>query len=160
MTYEEREKLVAQIDEKADELKELVSQLEDQRVDFERREDDESIYGCFYYTQLFGNEIWLERPSVRIYYGHNWYGGDEVVVRSIFVEEDKLYFDAVWYLEPEWLNPPCSRDGEGDDNYVEELSYIDMKLLKTNTSMPEHEAYLLEQLEFFISLLKGEVEVE
>lgn len=143
MTYEEREKLVDQIYEKADELKELVSQLEDQRVDFEEREDDESYYGCYYYTQLFGKEICLERPEARIYYGHNWYGGDEVVVRSVFVEEDELYFDAVWYYE-----------GLGDR--VEEMRYIGMDLLVENSAMPEHEAYLLEQLEFFISLFKGE----
>ena len=146
MTYEERQEIKAQIYEKADELKELVSQLEDQVVDFEEREDDESYYGCYYYIQLFGKEIYLERPQARIYYGHNWYGFDEVVVRSIFVEEDELYFDAVWYCE-----------SLGDDR-VEEMRYIDMRLLMENTAMPEHEAYLLEQFELFISLLKGEYE--
>jgi hypothetical protein len=157
MTYEEREKLVDQIYEKANELKELVSQLEDQRVDFEEREDEESYYGCYYYTQLFGKEIYLERPQVRIYYGHNWYGGDEVVVRSILVKEDELYFDAGWYLEPDWLSPPCGRDGGNNSNCVEEnMGYIGMRVLIENSSMPEHEAYLLEQLEFFISLFKGE----
>ena len=143
MTYEESEKIKGQIDEKANELKELVSQVEDQRVDFEEREDDESYYGCYYYTQLFGKEICLERPEARIYYGHNWFGGDEVVVRSIFVEEDELYFDAVWYFE-------------GRDDSVEEMGHIDMRLLRINSFLPEHEAYLLEQLEFFISLFKGE----
>ena len=40
------------------------------------------------------------------------------------------------------------------------MRYIDMRLLMENTAMPEHEAYLLEQFELFISLLKGEIELE
>ena len=61
MTYEEREKLVAQIDEKANELKELVSQVEDQRVDFEEDENGEYCYNDIYIESAL---IYVEKGTV------------------------------------------------------------------------------------------------
>ena len=137
MTSEEREKIVAQIDEKANELKELVSQLEDQRVDFECEEG-----GLYYY-----NEEEIDVADLRIYEGSNWFHNDELLVQSIYVEDDELYFDAHW---------TCWQTTNWDVSDDFDIDHITMELLKDRSSYCVHEAYLLEQLDFFISLLKGE----
>lgn len=135
MTYEEREKLLDQIDEKANELKELVSQLEDQRVDFE--EDEENVYAWY-------NDVVFETSELKIYEGSNWYHFDELYVSSIFVEDDKLYFAADYccYTYKSW-------------SHGKHLDYIPMELLKHRSSYCGNEAYLLKKLKFCISILKG-----
>jgi hypothetical protein len=135
MTYEEREKLVDQIYEKANELKELVSQVEDQRVDFEEDENGEYCY----------NDIYIETPDLRIYEGSNWFHDDELLVQSIYVEDDELYFDANW---TRWTSNGSVSDGD-------EIDHITMGLLKERSSYGAHEAYLLETLKYIISVLKG-----
>ena len=135
MTYEEREKLVAQIDEKANELKELVSQLEDQRVDFECEEG-----GLYYY-----NEEEIDVADLRISEGSNWFYNDELLVQSIYVEDDELYFDVYWTC---WTS-----NGSVSDGF--EIDHLTMGLLKERSSYCGHEAYLLETLKYFISVLKG-----
>ncbi len=134
MTYEERIKLEDQIDEKANELKELVSQLEDQRVDFE--EDEEYVYY---------NDVVMETSDLRIYEGSNWYHFDELYVSSIFVEDDKLYFAADY----------CCYTYNGSYSDGKHLDYIPMELLKHRSSYCGNEAYLLKNLKFYISILKG-----
>ena len=131
---EERNKLLVQIDEKANELKELVSQLEDQRVDFE--EDEEYVYY---------NDVVMETSDLRIYEGSNWYHFDELYVSSIFVEDDKLYFAADY----------CCYTHKGSWDDGNHYNYIPMEFLKHRTSCCGNEAYLLENLKFFISILKG-----
>ena len=131
---EERNKLLVQIDEKANELKELVSQLEDQRVDFE--EDEEYVYY---------NDVVMETSDLRIYEGSNWYHFDELYVSSIFVEDDKLYFAADY----------CCYTYNGSYSDGKHLDYIPMELLKHRSSYCGNEAYLLKNLKFYISILKG-----
>ena len=134
MTYEERIKLEDQIDEKANELKELVSQLEEQRVEFE--EDEEYVYY---------NDVVMETSDLRIYEGSNWYHFDELYVSSIFVEDDKLYFAADY----------CCYTYNGSYSDGKHLDYIPMELLKHRSSYCGNEAYLLKNLKFYISILKG-----
>ncbi len=134
MTYEERIKLEDQIDEKANELKELVSQLEDQRVDFEEDED-----------YVYYNDVVMETSDLRIYEGSNWYHFDELYVSSIFVEDDKLYFAADY----------CCYTYNGSYSDGKHLDYIPMELLKHRSSYCGNEAYLLKNLKFYISILKG-----
>ena len=138
MTYEEREKLEDQIDEKANELKELVSQLEDQRVDFEEDEECGDVY-------VWYNDVVFETSELKIYQGSNWYYDDELYVSSIFVKDDQLYFAADY----------CCYTSDGSWSDGKHLDYITMELLKRRSSYCGNEAYLLETLKFCTSILKG-----
>ena len=138
MTYEERKKLEDQIDEKANELKELVSQLEDQRVDFEEDEEYGDVYAWY-------NDEVFETSELKIYEGSNWNYDDELCVSSIFVEDDKLYFAADY----------CCYTYNGSYSDGKHLDYIPMELLKHRSSYCGNEAYLLKNLKFYISILKG-----
>ena len=71
---------------KLNELKELVSKLEDQRVDFWDEDECEYMWN--------GEE--LEYGDLNIFNGSAWYYDDEVHVTSIYIEDDQLYFDANW----------------------------------------------------------------
>ena len=134
MTYEERIKLEDQIDEKANELKELVSQLEDQRVDFE--EDEEYVYY---------NDVVMETSDLRIYEGSNWNYDDELYVSSIFVEDDKLYFDANW----------DAYNYKGDNCGDEEMNHLEPEFIVQRYWEESQEKAFVDTLDFFISLLKG-----
>ena len=135
---EERNKLLVQIDEKANELKELVSQLEDQRVDFKEDEECAGVYAWY-------NDEVFETSELKIYEGSNWNYDDELIVSSIFVEDDKLYFAADY----------CCYTHKGSWDDGNHYNYIPMEFLKHRTSCCGNEAYLLENLKFFISILKG-----
>lgn len=116
--------------EKVDELKELVSKLDNQRADF--LDNDEGWY------MWNGEELdWCE---VNIFSGSGWFYYDEVDVKSIYVEDDKLYFDAFWHLYNSKGN--CIEDKDMD--HIEPESIVQRC----------EESEFIGTLEFFIELFK------
>ena len=120
--------------EKVDELKELVSKLDNQRADFWDEDEDEYVWN--------GEE--LEWYTFEIFTGSAWYYDDEVHVKSVYVEDDKLYFDAFWkaytcggnihddkimnYLEPEFVVKRYCNESQ-EKGFIETLEVL-IELIK------------------------------
>lgn len=118
-----------EIIEKVDELKELVSKLDNQRADFWDEDEDEYVWN--------GEE--LEWYSFEIFRGSAWYYDDEIHVKSVYVEDDKLYFDAFWkaynyegniyddniinYLEPEFVVKRYWKESQ-ENAFIETLEFL------------------------------------
>lgn len=120
--------------EKVDELKELISKFDNQRVDF--WDEDECIY-------MWNGEE-LEPGDITIFNGSSWYYYDEVHVTAIYVENDKLYFDANW----------DSYNYEGDPCGNEIIQHFDTEFIFQRYWEQSQEKSFVETLEFFIELLK------
>ena len=119
---------------KVDELKELISKLDNQRMDFWDEEECEYMWN--------GEE--LEPSDLLIFNGSSWYYDDEVHVSSIYVENDKLYFDAKWDAY-NYKEDPC-----GD----EMMDHLDAELIVQRYLDASQEKAFVETLEFFIELIK------
>ena len=128
---DERQKMYELIDGLFNELKSLLANYPNNRVDFEFDEDD--VYYC-------GDEEY-ERNEFIIYCGASWYYDDEVVVKSIYVEDDKLYFDGSW-MAWNYIGNVCGK---------EEFDHISVELLCNRN---QHDKFLAEQLKFFVDILK------
>ena len=122
--------------EKVDELKELISKLDNQRMDFWDEEEREWMWN--------GEE--LEYGDLNIFNGAAWYYSDEVHVTSIYIENDKLYFDANW----------DAYNYKGDNCGDEEMNHLEPEFIVQRYWEESQEDAFVETLEFFISLLKGE----
>ena len=72
---------------KLNELKELVSKLEDQRVDFWNEDEHE---------WMWNGETLEPDEDLLLFYSLGWEFAEEVYIKSIYIEEDKLYFDIIW----------------------------------------------------------------
>ena len=125
---------------KVDELKELISTFEDQRVDFWDEDECEYMWN--------GEE--LETYHLKIFNGSAWYYDDEVIIESIYIEDDQLYFDAQWNAY-NYKGNVC-----GD----EKMNHLDAEFIVQRFWEESQENAFIESLEFFISLLKGEIELE
>lgn len=120
--------------EKVDELKELVSKLDNHRMDFWDEEEGEYMW----------NGEPIEECDLIIFDGISWYYNDNIHVKSIYIENDKLYFDAFWvaynykgnlcdddilhHLEPEFVVQRFWQDSQ-QDTFVETLEFF-IELLK------------------------------
>ena len=112
------------IDELFNELKSLLANYPNNRVDFEFDKDD--VWYCD------GEEF--ERTEFAIYYGSNWDDDDELLVKSIRVEDGELFFECVHACE------------------LEEVVYVWPNKLYNRTQDTE---FLIDALEFFIDILKN-----
>lgn len=122
--------------EKLDELKELISKLEDQRVDF--WDEDECEY--------MWNGEQLENCDLNIFNGSAWYYDDEVHVTSIYIEDDQLYFDANW----------DAYNYKGDNCGSEIMDHLEPEFVVQRYWKESQENAFIETLKYFISVLKGE----
>ena len=122
--------------EKINELKELVSKLDNQRVDFWDEEEREYMW----------NGETIEECDVNIFNGSAWYYDDDIHVKSIFVEDDQLYFEAFW-VAYNYKGNPCEDDI---------LHHLEPEFVVERYWNESQEKAFVETLEFFISLLKGE----
>lgn len=120
--------------EKVDELKELIMKLDNQRVDFYNEDECEYMWN--------GEE--LDHCDLNIFNGSSWYYDDEVEVKSIYVENDKLYFDAFWN----------AYNYKGNNCGDEEMNHLDAEFIVRRYCEESQEQAFIETLEFFISLLK------
>lgn len=129
---DEIQKMYKLIDGLFNELKSLLANYPNNRVDFEFDEDD--VYYC-------GDEEY-ERNEFAIYYGSSWYYDDELIVKSIYVEDDKLYFDGTWTA---W-------NYKGNVCGGEEFDHVWVDLLYNRTGRDTK--FLAEKLQFFVDILK------
>lgn len=120
--------------EKVDELKELISKLNNQRVDF--WDEEECIY-------MWNGEE-LDPCDLNIFNGSSWYYYDEVHVTSIYIEDDKLYFDANWDAY-NYESDPCGN---------EIIPHLDVEFIVQRYWEDSQQTSFIETLEFFIELLK------
>ena len=120
--------------EKVDELKELICKLDNKRVDF--WDEEECIY-------MWNGEE-LEQCDLNIFNGSSWHYSDEVNVASIYVENDKLYFDANWN----------SYNYQGDPCGDEKMNHFDVEFIFQRYWEQSQEKAFVETLEFFIELIK------
>ena len=125
---------------KVDELKELISTFEDQRVDF--WDEDECDY------MWNGEEF--EFGDLKIFSGCGFIYDEEVHVTSIYIKDDQLYFDANWY----------AYNHKGDICRDDTLDHLKPEFIVQRYWEESQENAFIESLEFFISLLKGEIELE
>lgn len=128
----EREKNYKLIYELFDELKSLLANYPNNRVDFEFTEDDGVCWD--------GEEY--EPNEFAIYYGSSWYHDDELIIKSIYVEDDELYFDGSWMA---WNH-------KGNVCGEEEFDHIWVDLLFGRSS--ENTDFLVKQLQFFVDIIK------
>lgn len=119
---------------KVDELKELIIKLDNQRVDFYNEEEDEYMW----------NEEEFEFGDLKIFSGCGFIYDEEVHVTSIYVEDDKLYFDANWY----------AYNHKGDICRDDTLDHLDAEFIVERYWDESQENAFIETLEFFIELLK------
>jgi len=119
---------------KVDELKELIMKLDNQRVDFYNEEEGEWMWN--------GEE--LDYGDLMIFSGCAWYYDDEVHVTSIYVENDKLYFDANW----------DAYNYKGNNCGDEEMDHLDPEFIVGRFWQESQQDTFIKDLEFFISLLK------
>ena len=120
--------------EKVDELKELIMKLDNQRVDFYNEDEGEYMWN--------GEEI--DHGDLNIFNGSAWYYDDEVHVTSIYVEKDKLYFDANW----------DAYNYKGNNCGDEVMNHLDAEFIVGRYWEESQQQAFIETLEFFISLLK------
>lgn len=125
---DEREKIY----ELFNELKSLLANCPNNRVDFEL--DEDNVYYCD------GEEY--ERLDFVIYCGASWYVDDELQVNSIYVEDDKLYFDGTWTA---W-------GYNGNQCGCEEFDHVWVDLLYNRNL--NNTKFLAQRLEFFVDILK------
>ena len=119
---------------KLNELKELVSKLEGQRADF-RNEDE--------YEWMWNGEILEPYDELLLFESFGWVYDEEVYIRSIYIEEDKLYFDVNWvYL--------CSETGDGLDG--EKMDHIEPEFARKRIG---NEDDFIKVIEHLIEILKG-----
>lgn len=83
-----------------------------------------------------------ERRDFGIYYGASWYVDDELLVNSIYVEDDKLYFDSTWTA---WAY-------NGNQCGYEEFDHVWVDLLYNRNL--NNTKFLAQRLEFFVDILK------
>ena len=117
------------------ELKELVSKLEDQRADF--WDEDEHEW-------MWNGETLFPYEDLLLFHSFGWVFDEEVYIKSIYIEEDKLYFDANWVSL--W-----SDTGNGHDD--KEIDHIEPELALEKIG---NEDDFIEVIEHFIEILKGE----
>ena len=128
---DERQKNYELIDELFNELKGLLANYPNNRVDFESDFD-----GCYW------NDEEYDRSEFAIYYGSSWHYDDELLVKSIYVEDDKLYFACSWMA---W-------NYKGNVCGEEEFDHVRVDLLyNRNQDDPK---FLAQQLQFFVDILK------
>lgn len=119
------------IDELFNKLKGLLTNYPNNRVDFEFDKHDRWYWD--------GEEY--DRSEFEIYYGSSWYCDDELLVKSIYVEADELYFDCTWTA---WNYKGNKCDCKEFDYILADLLYSRSQDIKT----------LIEASEFFIDILK------
>ena len=119
---------------KLNELKELVSKLEDQRVDFWNEDEHE---------WMWNGETLEPDEDLLLFYSLGWEFAEEVYVKSIYIEEDKLYFDIIWN----------SRLFNGTEYDSKNIDHIEPEHAIDRT---RNEDDFIEVIEHFIEILKGE----
>ena len=124
--------------EKLDELKELVSTLDNQRADFWDEDADEFIWD--------GEEI--ESWCFKIFTGNSWDDYEEVSVTSIYVEDDQLYFNLFRQ----------AFTFKGNTRGSEEIDHFEPEFVLDRFWEESQEDTFIDDLGFFISLIKGELE--
>lgn len=122
---------------KVDELKELISKLDNQRVDFWDEEEGEYMWN--------GEE--LEASDLNIFNGSAWYYDDEVHVKAIFIEDDQLYFEAFWN----------AYNYKGNNCGDEIMYHLEPEFVVKRYWKESQEKAFVETLEFFIELIKETV---
>ena len=120
---------------KLNELKELVSKLEDQRADFWNEDEHECMWN---------GEMLEPYEELLIFHSFGWEVDEEVYVKSIYIEEDKLYFDINWVT---------LRSETGDALDAKTMDHIEPEFVIERTG---NEVDLIEAIEHFIEILKGE----
>ena len=120
---------------KLNELKELVSKLEDQRADFWNKDEHE---------WMWNGETLEPDEDLLLFYSLGWVFHEEVYVKSIYIEEDKLYFDINWVT---------LRSETGDALDAKTMDHIEPEFVIERTG---NEVDLIEAIEHFIEILKGE----
>ncbi len=123
-----------EIIEKIDELKQLVSKLDNQRADF--LDEDEGLF-------MWNGEE-LDLCDLKIFSGSGWYNDDEVHVESVYVEDDKLYFDAFWNLY----------NSKGNCINNEDIDHLEPEFIVQRFWDESQENAFIETLEFLIELIK------
>lgn len=108
------------------ELKELVSKLEGQRADFWNEDEHEWMWNGEILEP--DEDLWLFQSFGLVYY-------EEVSIRSIYIEEDKLYFDINWngnddskvmdHIEPEF----AIERTKNEDDIIEAIEHL-IEILK------------------------------
>ena len=119
---------------KLNELKELVSKLEDQRVDFWNKDEHE---------WMWNGETLEPDEDLLLFYSLGWEFGEDVYIKSIYLEEDKLYFDIIWN----------SRLFNGTEYDSKNIDHIEPEHAIDRT---RNEDDFIEVIEHFIEILKGE----
>ena len=127
----EREK----IDELFNELKSLLANYPNNRVDFEFDE-----YGTCCWN---GEEF--EPCYFIIYYGSDVYDEEKMSVTSIYVEDDKLYFDCIWTAFDVTTGDECGWDVR---------DHVEADFLYSRSQDSQDIKTLIEALEFFIDILQ------
>ena len=117
------------INELANELKCLLSEYPNNRVDFEFDKND--------MCRFDGEE--LELSDFTIYRGSSWHDDDECHVTSVFVKDDELYFDLSRYdaynggevekINDVWIDYIINRS-YGDYSLIEETLELIISILK------------------------------
>lgn len=120
--------------EKINELKELVSKLEGQKAVF--WDEDE-------YEWMWNGEQ-LEAGDLNIFNGSGWYYDDDIHVKSIFIEDDQLYFEAFWNAY-NYKGNPC------EDEF---LHHLEPEFVVERYWEDSQQQAFIETLEFFIGLIK------
>ena len=111
---------------KLNELKELVSKLEDQRVDFWNKDEHE---------WMWNGETLEPDEDLLLFYSLGWVFHEEVYVKSIYIEEDKLYFDIIWNgnddsKEMDHIEPEFARKRIGnEDDFIKVIEHL-IEILK------------------------------
>ena len=115
---------------KLNELKELVSKLEDQRVDFWNKDEHE---------WMWNGETLEPDEDLLLFYSLGWEFGEDVYIKSIYLEEDKLYFDIIWN----------SRLFNGTEHDSKNIDHIE----------PEHAIERMRKEDDFIKVIEHLIEI-
>lgn len=124
--------------EKLDELKELIMKLDNQRVDFYNEDEGEYMWN--------GEEL-DQYEYLQIFSAKNWYYEDVVHIKSIYIEDDNLYFDAHWK----------AYDYNGNNCDDEDINHLEPEFVLQRFCMESQESDFNGTLECLIELIKETV---
>lgn len=119
--------------EKLDELKELISKFDNQRVDFWDADEGEYMWN--------GEE--LDKCEYLQIYSYD----EIIIINSIYIEDDKLYFDTRWK----------SYDYYGNLINEDDIVHLEPEFVAQRFSGESQEDYFNQTLECLIELIKETV---